>query len=205
MFGTWIFVRVRCCDNIFRVDEMKIIETKFGTYMERENDPTKLTGDKIKVFVERLKKLGIEIKLQGNFPWVYIDEICGLKVEEKLYGNHGFTLIFLPGRTDSPPSDFTDIRETFKLIRKYSRKALLIQLMKEDERDGMYDIDMDDEVLSVFKEMSDEYGNDHLTDGDNENITQLEESEMDDEEFNMEGTFYEIEMDDENDGTHETE
>ena len=41
---------------------MKIIETKFGTYMERENDPTKLTGDKIKVFVERLKKIGIEAK-----------------------------------------------------------------------------------------------------------------------------------------------
>ena len=51
---------------------MKKIETKFGTYMEREDDPTKLTGDKIKVFVERLKKLGIEVKLQGNFPWVYI-------------------------------------------------------------------------------------------------------------------------------------
>jgi len=120
---------------------MKKIETKFGTYMERENDPTKLTGDKIKVFVERLKKLGIEVKLQGNFPWVYIDEICGLKVEERFEGNHGFTLIFLPGRLDSPPSEFTDITEIFKLIRKYSRKALLIQLMKDDEKDGMYDVE----------------------------------------------------------------
>ena len=75
---------------------MKIIETKFGTYMEREDDPTKLTGDKIKVFVERLKKIGIEVKLQGNFPWVYINEICGKRVTEKFEGNHGFTLIFLP-------------------------------------------------------------------------------------------------------------
>jgi hypothetical protein len=118
---------------------MKIIETKFGTYMEREDDSTKLTGDKIKVFVERLKKLGIEIKLQGNFPWVYIGEICGIKVKEKLYGNHGFTLIFLPVRNDSPPSEFTDITEIFKLIRKYSRKALLIQMMKDDEKDGLYE------------------------------------------------------------------
>ena len=120
---------------------MKIVETKFGTYMERENDPTKLTGDKIKVFVDRLKKIGIEVKLMGNYPWVYIDEICGLKVKERFEGNHGFTLIFLPSRLDSPPSEFTDITEIFKLIRKYSRKALLIQMMKDDEKDGMYDVE----------------------------------------------------------------
>ena len=120
--------------------DRKKIETKFGTYMERENDPTKLTGDKIKVFVERLKKIGIEVKLQGNFPWVYIDEICGIKVKERFEGNHGFTLIFLPVRNDSPPSEFTDITEIFKLIRKYSREALLIQMMRDSEKDGLYDI-----------------------------------------------------------------
>ena len=120
---------------------MKKIETKFGTYMERENDPTKLTGDKIKVFVERLKKIGIEVKLVGNYPWVYIDEICGIRVKERFEGNHGFTLIFLPVRNDSPPSEFTDITEIFKLIRKYSREALLIQMMKDDEKDGLYDVE----------------------------------------------------------------
>jgi hypothetical protein len=120
---------------------MKKIETKFGTYMERENDPTKLTGDKIKVFVERLKKIGIEVKLVGNYPWVYIDEICGIRVKEKLAGNHGFTLIFLPVRNDRPPSEFTDITETFKLIRKYSRKALLVKMMEEDQKDGLYDVE----------------------------------------------------------------
>ena len=120
---------------------MKKVETKFGAYMEREDDSTKLTVDKITVFVERLKKLGIEVKLKGNFPWVYIDEICGINVKEKLYGNHGFTLIFLPGRIDSPPSEFTDIPETFKLIRKYSREALLIQMMRDSEKDGLYDVE----------------------------------------------------------------
>jgi len=100
-------------------------ETKFGTYIERENDPTKLTGDKIKVFVERLKKIGIEVKLMGNYPWVYIHEICGIKVKERFKGNHGFTLIFLPPRLDSPPSEFTDIKEIFKLIRKYVEKDAL--------------------------------------------------------------------------------
>ena len=121
---------------------MKIVETKFGTYIDMETKSnTELTGDKIKVFVERLKKLGIEVKLQGNFPWVYISEICGIKVKERLYGNHGFTLIFLPGRTDSPPSEFTDITETFKLIRKYSREALLVKMMEEDQKDGLYDVE----------------------------------------------------------------
>lgn len=84
---------------------------------------TELTGDKINVFVERLKKIGIEVKLSGNYPWVYIDEICGKRVTEKFNGNHGFTIIFLPVRNDSPPSEFTDIGETFKLIRKYKIKT----------------------------------------------------------------------------------
>jgi hypothetical protein len=120
---------------------MRKIETKFGTYMERENDPTKLTGDKIKVFVERLKKIGIEVKLVGNYPWVYIDEICGIRVKERFEGNHGFTLIFLPVRNDSPPSEFTDITEIFKLIRKYSREALLVKMMRDSEKDGLYEIE----------------------------------------------------------------
>ena len=82
---------------------------------------TIISTDKLAVFVERLKKIGIDVKLSGNFPWVYIDEICGKRVTEKFEGNHGFTLIFLPGRNDSPPSEFTDITEIFKLIRKYAK------------------------------------------------------------------------------------
>ena len=119
---------------------MKTRETKFGKYIETETS-TKLTVDKITVFVERLKKIGIDVKLSGNFPWVYITEICGIRVKEKFAGNHGFTLIFLPGRNDSPPSDFTDIGETFKLIRKYSREALLIKMMEDSQKDGLYDVD----------------------------------------------------------------
>jgi hypothetical protein len=90
--------------------------------METKDSPTKLTSDKITRFVERLKKIGIDVKLSGNFPWVYIDEICGKRVTETFAANHGFTLIFLPGRNDSPPSEFTDITEIFKLIRKYTNE-----------------------------------------------------------------------------------
>jgi hypothetical protein len=60
-------------------------------------------------------------------------------VKDRFEGNHGFTLIFLPVRNDSPPSEFTDITEIFKLIRKYNQKALLVQMMKDDEKDGLYE------------------------------------------------------------------
>ena len=100
------------------------IETKFGTYYVEPETSTKKTGDKIKVFVERLKKIGIDVKLSGNYPWVYITEINGIRVTEKFDGNHGFTIIFLPVRNDSPPSEFTDIKEIFKLIRKYKNEKV---------------------------------------------------------------------------------
>ena len=106
--------------------------------MEVKEDSMKITSDKITRFVERLKKIGIDVKLSGNFPWVYIDEICGKRVTETFEANHGFTLIFLPGRMDSPPSEFTDITEIFKLIRKYVREVNLVRIMKDDEKDGLY-------------------------------------------------------------------
>jgi len=98
------------------------VKTKFGTYIMEKETSTKKTGDKITVFVERLKKIGIEVNLAGNYPWVYINDICGKRVTEIFEGNHGFTLIFLPVRNDSPPSEFTDIGEIFKLIRKYAEQ-----------------------------------------------------------------------------------
>jgi hypothetical protein len=86
--------------------------------MDTKNN-TELSTNKLKVFIERLKKLGIEVKLSGNFPWIYINEINSVRVTERFEANHGFTVMFLPGRNDSPPSEFTDITEIFKLIRKY--------------------------------------------------------------------------------------
>jgi len=100
------------------------VKTKFGAYYVETETSTKKTGDKINVFVERLKKIGIDVKLSGNYPWVYITEICGKRVTEKFDGNHGFTIIFLPVRSDSPPSEFTDIKEIFKLIRKYKNEKV---------------------------------------------------------------------------------
>ena len=107
-------------DDFISIPKYKV-ESKFGTYMETRSS-TKISTDKLSVFVERLKKIGIDVKLSGNFPWIYLDEINGKRVTERFAGNHGFTVMFLPGRNDSPPSDFTDITEIFKLLRKYTNE-----------------------------------------------------------------------------------
>lgn len=73
---------------------------------------------KIESFVERLKKIGVEVKLAGNFPWIYLENINGVRVKERFHGNHGFTIAFYPIRPGQELK-FTDIGEIFKLIRKY--------------------------------------------------------------------------------------
>ena len=74
--------------------------------------------DKLTVFVDRMKRIGIDIKLAGNYPWIYINSINGKRVTEIFEANHGFTIAFLPVRTDQELA-FTDITEIFKLVRKY--------------------------------------------------------------------------------------
>lgn len=76
--------------------------------------------DKITVFVERLQKIGVNLKLGCNYPWVYIDYINDERVTEKFQANHGFTLCFMPIRKDEEIK-FTDTTEIFNLIRKYCR------------------------------------------------------------------------------------
>ena len=75
----------------------------------------------LSTFIERLKKIGIEMELVGNYPWIYIDKINGKRVTERFEGNHGFTIAFLPIRSDQE-MEFTDIDEIFKLIKKYVKE-----------------------------------------------------------------------------------
>ncbi len=74
--------------------------------------------DILKTFINRMNRLGIDVKLAGNFPWIYLDKINGKRVTETFEGNHGFTIAFLPIR-DNQQMKFTNISEIFKLIRKY--------------------------------------------------------------------------------------
>ena len=77
--------------------------------------------NKIKNFINRLKKLGIEIELFGNYPWIYLDKINGVKVIEKFEAEHGFTIAFHPIKPNQK-LEFTDIGYIFKIIRIYLKK-----------------------------------------------------------------------------------
>ena len=79
----------------------------------------------LNALIERLQKIGIEIKLVGNYPWIYVYEINGKRVTEKFEANHGFTVAFIPIK-DNKKMELTDISEIFKLIRKYTKEEKLL-------------------------------------------------------------------------------
>lgn len=70
--------------------------------------------------VPRLKRIGIEIEMSGNYPWIYLEKVNGNEIrrEDYFYGNHGFTIAFSPIRNDQK-MELTDIKQVFKIIRKY--------------------------------------------------------------------------------------
>ncbi len=73
---------------------------------------------RLTVFIERMKKIGIDIQLIGNYPWIYVDTINSKRVTERYHGNHGYTIGFFPIRTGQE-FEFLDISDLFTLIRKY--------------------------------------------------------------------------------------
>lgn len=70
--------------------------------------------EKVKIFIDRLSKIGIEVTISGNYPWLYLSTINGRTVTEKFHANHGYTIGFY-----SDNFKFLDITDLFKIIRKY--------------------------------------------------------------------------------------
>src|SRR5690242_10351632 len=71
----------------------------------------------IESFVNRLKKIGIEVELSSNYPWVYMDKVNGKPVQGRFESNHNFTVFFQPVRADQK-EHITDITTVFKKIRQ---------------------------------------------------------------------------------------
>lgn len=67
----------------------------------------------IESFVLRLKRIGIEVELLGNYPWVYLTKVNGIKVQGKYLSDYGFTAFFR-GSTDK----ITDTKIVFDKIRE---------------------------------------------------------------------------------------
>ena len=70
-------------------------------------------------FVNRLKKIGIDVKLAGNFPWVYLDEVDGKRVNEVYWSEHYFCIGFMNYQLGT--FRFNEFSEIFKVIRKYKK------------------------------------------------------------------------------------
>jgi hypothetical protein len=70
--------------------------------------------NELKTFHNRLSKIGIETKYEGNAPWIYFTEVNGIPVKGKYLGNHGFTAFWYT----SKGTEITDITEVFKKIRE---------------------------------------------------------------------------------------
>jgi hypothetical protein len=68
-------------------------------------------------FVNRLKKIGVQVELFGNYPWVYLDRVNSKKVQGTFRAEHGFTVFFRGIRTGEPDK-ITDIPTIFNKIRE---------------------------------------------------------------------------------------
>jgi hypothetical protein len=72
--------------------------------------------NEVKIFINRLKKIGIELELIGNVPWIYLSKVNGNRVQPEDYNaNHGFTIAW---NRDKIELD-SDTKQIFQVIRKY--------------------------------------------------------------------------------------
>ena len=69
---------------------------------------------RIKTFVRRLNKLGIDVTFAANYPWIYFDTINGKEVTGTFHAEHGWTAFFMQFYGSYK---FSDRREVFKKIR----------------------------------------------------------------------------------------
>lgn len=77
--------------------------------------------DNLVKFHDRLYKIGIDTTFALNYPWVYIATINNKKVKEIFDCEHGFLVGFAPIRLGEH-FKFTNIKEIFRLVRRYANK-----------------------------------------------------------------------------------
>ena len=76
--------------------------------------------NEIDIFINRLKKIGIDLELIGNIPWIYLNKVNGNKVKQEDYNaNHGYTIAWYPVRLGQEPHLDNDLKRIFEVIRKY--------------------------------------------------------------------------------------
>lgn len=69
------------------------------------------------IFINRLKKIGIDIEVSSNVPWIYLEKINGKKVTEKHNSEYGFIIGYLSMKSNDVI--FINYKIIFDVIRKY--------------------------------------------------------------------------------------
>ena len=79
-----------------------------------------MSRDKLTIFGDRLKRIGINIECAGNIPWIYLNKVNGKRVKETGNGgNHGYVVAWYPVQTNQDIRLADDMSGVFDLIRKY--------------------------------------------------------------------------------------
>lgn len=77
--------------------------------------------NEVQIFINRLKKIGIELELMGNVPWIYLSKVNGNTIQPEDYNaNHGYTIAWYPVKLGEEVRLDSDLKRTFEVIRKYS-------------------------------------------------------------------------------------
>ena len=76
--------------------------------------------NEVEIFINRLKRIGIELELMGNIPWIYLHKVNGNRILPEDYNaNHGYTIAWHPVRLGEEIRLDSDLKRTFEVIRKY--------------------------------------------------------------------------------------
>jgi len=76
--------------------------------------------NEVEIFINRLKRIGIELELMGNIPWIYLYKVNGNRILPEDYNaNHGYTIAWYPVRLGEEIRLDSDLKRTFQVIRKY--------------------------------------------------------------------------------------
>jgi hypothetical protein len=76
--------------------------------------------NEVQIFINRMKRIGIELELVGNVPWIYLEKVNGNRIRPEDYSdNHGYTIAWYPVRLGDTVKLDSDIKRTFDIIRKY--------------------------------------------------------------------------------------
>ena len=77
--------------------------------------------NEVEIFINRMKRIGIELELKANYPWIYLYSVNGNRVKQEDWSSYwGYTIAWLSIKPIGAGVHLDeDIKRTFEVIRKY--------------------------------------------------------------------------------------